>query len=166
MPTPTYTALANLTLGSASSSVTFGSIPNTFRDLIIIVNAKTSRTAFDQDGLFIRLNGDTNNHTRVTMLGRSSETFSDTASSLGVPLAGNAGQLGTIVIQIMDYAQTDKHKTVLVRSNQNSPSVSGVVSATAGRWASTSATTSVVLAPEAGPNFVSGSTFSLFGVVA
>lgn len=159
-----YIALATTTLGSAASSVTFSSIPATYKDLIIVANTKTSRTAFDQDGLFIRLNGDTSNHSRVTMLGRQSEILSDTASSLGVPLAGNAGQLGTILIQIMDYSATDKHKTVLVRSNQNSPSVSGVVSATAGRWASTSATTSVVLVPEAGPNFVAGSTFSLYGV--
>jgi len=160
------TALATVTLQAASSTVTFSGIPNTYRDLVLTINAKTSRTAFDQDGLFIRLNGDTSNHSRVTMLGRSSETLSDSTSSLGVPLAGNAGQPGAILVQIMDYAQTDKHKTVLARSNQNSPSVSGVVSATAGRWASTTPITSIVLLPEVGPDFAAGSTFSLFGRIA
>lgn len=160
------TALATITLQTAATNVTFSGIPSIYRDLVLIVNSKTDRTAFDQDGLFVRLNGDIANHSRVTMLGRSSGGFSDTANSLGVPLAGNAGQPGIVVIQVMDYAQTDKHKAVIVRSNQNSPSVSGVVAATAGRWASTSPVTSITLLPEAGPNFVSGSTFSLYGRIA
>lgn len=161
------TALATVTLQAATPTVTFSGIPNTYRDLLLVVNAKTDRTAFDQDGLSIRLNGDANNHSRVTMLGRASnERLSDTASSLAVPLAGNAGQLGTILIQVLDYSATNKHKTALVRSNQNSPSVSGVVAATAGRWASNVAVSSVVLTPEAGPNFVAGSTFSLYGRIA
>jgi hypothetical protein len=65
------------------------------------------------------------------------------------------------VIQFMDYAQTDKHKTVLMRTNR----AGGGVSMIAGRWASTSAITSIVLAPDGG-TFNTGSTFYLYGIVS
>ena len=166
MPTPTYTPLATVTLGSSASSVTFSSIPATYRDLIIVLSVK-STSAADQDGLFIRLNNDSSNGSRVTMLGRASnERLSDTGTAIGTPLAGNPANLSPIIIQVMDYSATDKHKSVLVRANSDAPSQNGVVAAVAGRWASTSAVTSVVLLPEVGPNFASGSTFNLFGVIA
>jgi hypothetical protein len=101
------------------------------------------------------------------MLGRASnERLSDTGTAIGTPLAGNPANLSPIIIQVMDYSATDKHKSVLVRANSDAPSQNGVVAAVAGRWASTSAVTSVVLLPEVGPNFASGSTFNLFGVIA
>jgi hypothetical protein len=100
------------------------------------------------------------------MLGSGAGVSSNTESNLGMPLGGNAAALMVNIIQVMDYSATDKHKTVLVRANTNAPSVSGVVYASAGRWASTSAVTSLVLLPEVGPNFAIGSTFNLFGVIA
>jgi len=166
MPTPTYRPLANITLGSTAASVTFSSIPATYRDLVVIMMAKSTRTSNDQDGCFLRLNNDASNHSRVTMLGSGAGVSSNTESNLGMPLGGNAAALMVNIIQVMDYSATDKHKTVLVRANTNAPSVSGVVYASAGRWASTSAVTSLVLLPEVGPNFAIGSTFNLFGVIA
>ena len=55
MPTPTYTPLANVTLGAAASSVTVGSIPATYRDVICVVVAEGSTTLQGR----IRLNSDT-----------------------------------------------------------------------------------------------------------
>jgi hypothetical protein len=63
------------------------------------------------------------------------------------------------IFQIFDYAQTDKHKTVLVRGN----TASLETSASAQRWPSTSAITSIQ-ARAVGSNFAIGSTFSLYGV--
>jgi len=166
MPTPTYRPLANITLGSAVSSVSFSAIPASYRDLIIVMTAKSTRTAGDQDGCFLRLNNDASNNTRVTMLGSGAGVSSNIESNLGMPLGGNAAALMVNIIQVMDYSATDKHKTVLVRANTNAPSVSGVVYASAGRWASTSAVTSLVLLPEIGPNFAVDSTFNLYGVIA
>ncbi len=170
MPTTTYVPLGTITLASAASEVVFASIPaslngQSFRDLVLVANAKSTRTAFDQDGLFVRLNNDSSNGSRVTMLGRgSNETLSDTASSITSPLGGNAANTMPIIIQVMDYTQTDKQKAVLIRANSNAPSVSSVVAAVAGRWASTAAVTSITLVTESGSTFASGSVFSMFGI--
>ena len=42
MPTPTYTPLATVTLGTSAASVTFSSIPATYRDLILIFDGTGS----------------------------------------------------------------------------------------------------------------------------
>jgi hypothetical protein len=65
------------------------------------------------------------------------------------------------IIQIMDYSATDKHTTVLVRNGTASRGVEMVT----GRYASTSAITTVLLFPSTG-SFDIGSTFSLYGIEA
>jgi hypothetical protein len=60
----------------------------------------------------------------------------------------------------MDYAATDKHKTVLTRNN-----VSGTgVEAQAARWANTAAITSVTVITSSGAGFATGTVISLYGV--
>ena len=61
---------------------------------------------------------------------------------------------------LLDYSATDKHKTILVRFGSNSDSIA---LAAAGRWASTSAITSIRIYRETG-SFAIGSTFELYGV--
>jgi hypothetical protein len=65
MPTSTYTALANLTLGTAASSITFSNIPATYRDLILITSARSSTTATGVDAIFLRYNSDTGSNSSL-----------------------------------------------------------------------------------------------------
>lgn len=163
MPTPTYTPLANITLGSSASSVTFSNIPNTYRDLILITDIDI--TAQTNGYVMVRVNGDTgSNYTEVFMssLGPTSQSNTRTFfyNDYGVDVTGRAIR----IYQFMDYAVTDKHKTVLGRSSMGA-SANGAVTAAAFRWASTSAITSIAFTRNAG-NFNSGSTFALYGVIA
>ena len=156
MPTPTYTPLATVTLGSSASSVTFSSIPGTYRDLILVADGTSSTSDF----CFLRFNGDSSNYTRVGMLGvgGSVVSFSDSdASAIGFQSTGRSNN----IVQIMDYAQTDKHKTYLSRNNVNAAQVQ----ANAHRYASTSAITSLAVVAATG-TISAGSTFSLYGVIA
>jgi hypothetical protein len=162
MPTATYIALANLTLNGTDSSITFDSIPSTYRDLVAVINTDSSTQA----DLYLRFNGDTgNNYNRVTGQGTGSvASYNSSTNAAFMRLNGN-GDLATdfsqnAIIQVMDYSATDKHKSVLSRTN----STHGV-DMTAGRWASTNAVTSVTIYPSTG-SFESGSTFSLFGIVS
>jgi hypothetical protein len=157
MPTPTYTPLATVTLGSTTSSVTFSSIPATYRDLILITNGK----ATGGDDYVIYFNGDTTtgNYSRVLMNGNGSTTASFSGS--GSNPAAIYDTDGVFVHQIMDYSATDKHKTYLARSN----TAGVVVIAGAARWANTAAITSVLAKP-ASASFASGTTLSLYGVIA
>lgn len=162
MPTTTYTPIASVTLSASASEVVFSGLPQTFRDLIIIVSA--TQTGTTANGGFIRLNGDSgSNYSYVMMTGDGSST-SSTASS------GNrfidsmvfANTRTAHVIQLMDFSATDKHKTILNRIN----TVDWGTRAYAGRWANTAAITSITFGLESAQSFTSGSTFNLFGVIA
>ena len=155
MPQPTYTPLATVTLGASASSVTFSSIPATYRDLILVVNAIDSDTAL----LGLRFNGITTGYSRVFMFGSGSTTSSSVQTDEFVGGASTGGTLN--IIQLMDYSATDKHKTSLTRYGNTT----GGVIAQAGRWADTSAITSVLVNLTSG-TFTSGATFNLYGVIA
>jgi hypothetical protein len=156
MPTPTYTPLATVTLGSSAASVTFSSIPATYRDLILIFEGTQSSSA----DLTFTLNGDTSNRTGVVMYGDGSSAGSGTrtAGEIGYITSGRSN----MIIQVMDYSATDKHKTLLSRSNAPAEAVGAYAS----RWASTAAVTSFAVVATGGRTIGSASTFSLYGVIA
>jgi hypothetical protein len=158
MPTPTYTPLANITLTGTPTVVTFSSISQAYRDLVVVYNGETvSSGGYD---ITLKLNGDTSNHSVVVMGGDGSSTFSFTATTNNLWNLGS-GNKSAAMFQIMDYTATDKHKTSLVRMG----SAAGSTGAAAQRWASTSAVTSVAIGIGSG-TFAVGSTFALFGVAA
>ena len=158
MPTPTYTPLATVTLGTAAASVTFSSIPATYRDLILVSDCRHASTG--PRDLLLRPNNDSGNQTAVVMYGDGTSAASVTTSAIVAQYnSNNENQVG--IAQVMDYSATDKHKTVLTRTNNSSTTVS----AQAGRWASTSAVTSIVLL-YSGVNIEAGSRFDLYGVIA
>lgn len=160
MPTPTYTPLATVTLASAAASVTFSTIPATYRDLILVFRGTLTTATLNE--LELRINGDTgSNYTRVyaygdgSTVGSSSDTFNSYRFSYG-----NNTNPFTLITQFMDYSATDKHKTMLNRDSQaNRTSVMGI-----GRWANTAAMTS--LSVFCVQNMASGTTLNLYGIVS
>lgn len=163
MPTPTYTPLATVTLGSSAASVTFSSIPATYRDLVLVVNAKNTVGA--NYNSLARLNGDTgNNNPSIFMMGNSSGAVGvirnvDGAGQIGY---SNSSSNSTIIAQFMDYSATDKHKTILSRSNAEAERVS----AHAIRWTNTAAITSIAVLIEGGATWATGGRFDLYGILA
>ena len=66
------------------------------------------------------------------------------------------------MVSINNYSNATTYKTVLWRDNSNT-----YVAAQAGLWRSTSAITSITLSTNSSAtNFASGSTFSLYGILA
>lgn len=165
MPTPTYTPLANITLGSSAASVTFSSIAaGLYRDLVLVCQVKTVAN----NTLIMRLNGDTStsNYPRLVMLGNGSSTSSYATTNDGfIVITDGAGTSSTtdsiIQLNFMDYAATDKHKTILSRFNR----ADAETVAMASRWASTSAITSIVVSTYSS-SIAAGSTFALYGIAA
>jgi hypothetical protein len=173
MPTPTYTPLASVTLGSASSSVTFSSLPQTYRDLICVVNI-FGIGAFNASGASGRFQFNGNN------VGYNWYRFSGAGSAGGSPSTNgatdaNQGFLSNtpqasvtnpsqMNIFIADYSATNKHKMVISRSNSALSNYAGAEFVTT-RWANTAAVTSFNIFT-GGPNFGAGSTFTLYGVIA
>jgi hypothetical protein len=165
MPTSTYTPLANVTLASASASVTFGSIPSSFRDLILVANGASNIT---DEFAYLRFNGDTgSNYFWVQMGTNTSPPFSSSVgptTSLRTSNFNASGNRVLTTVQIMDYSATDKHKTLLTRDNTQFSSSLGL-RALALRWANTSAITSVQYFTPTG-SLSSGFTLSLYGIAS
>jgi hypothetical protein len=165
MPTPTYTPLATVTLASAVGSVTFGSIPATYRDLILV----TDVIAGANQGPVVRYNGDSgSNYSTLVMRAYGSsvtESASTTDNVLYITYSNvGSGEKCFTTLSVMDYSATDKHKTGLHRSNYEG-TATDFAEAMATRWANTAAITSLQFFASTG-NFAIGSTFSLYGVIA
>lgn len=165
MPTSTYDLIASNVLTGTATSVTFSSIPATYRDLILVIRASTSSLSY----LTYRLNGDTGaNYLTVYAEGTGSLAQSSTViDSFGYFVPGDAGRSNTgsatlTIANFQDYSATNKHKTQLVRANNTTTGTS----MSASRWASTSAINSIVVAPTGAANFEVGGTFYLYGLVS
>jgi hypothetical protein len=153
MPTQTYIPLANVTLGSSASTVSFANIPNSYRDLVCVVNHTKSTLT----GFYIRYNGDAGaNYAGIYIVGGG--TY-QTAGSSTEP--GYSSTLSTQILQVMDYSATDKHKTSLLRTDNSG----NQTTAWSLRWANTAAITSLSFVTVTG-TFQTGSTFSLYGINA
>lgn len=163
MPTNTYVALDKATASGSASTITFNSIPATYTDLIIVVNAAVTS---GESNLNFQFNGDTSsNYSYTQMAGTGSSPLSTNASSQTSGRVDYYGYLTTgrysNIIQIMDYANTTTFKTVISRSGNESNGTSVVVNT----WRKTpEAINSVTLL--AGSNFTAGSTFALYGIAA
>lgn len=159
MPTPTYDLIASNVLTSSASSVTFSSIPATYRDLVLVVRGTTAASVGER----VQFNGDTtsSNYSFVTAFGSGASASSQSGTNAWLAYNLTAGDGLLSIVQIMDYSATDKHKTSLHRGNS---SVQGV-EMMAQRWANTAAINQVtVLAVSTTWN--SGSTFYLYGIVS
>jgi hypothetical protein len=158
MPTPTYTSLATVTLGSTATSVTFSNIPATYRDLIFVFEGVVS--AGGGEVVRVNFNGDTTsgNYSATYANGDGAGRSSGNESRrFGVFYA----QRSSMVASFMDYSATNKHKTYLSRAGGASNALEMIV----GRWANTAAITSIRLFPDAN-GFASGSTLNLYGVIS
>jgi hypothetical protein len=160
MPTPTYVPMATVTLGASASSVTFSSIPATYRDLIIVLNGTTNASS----GIGARFNSDSgSNYSGVRMIGSSAGVLSDSFTiSRIVQTAGNTSLRTAFISQVMDYSATDKHKTVLTRHNITNDTTAAI----AARWANTAAVTTIEIFATDADTIATGTVISLYGVIA
>lgn len=164
-----FRAIASQTLGSNQASVTFSNIPQTFRDLRLVIVANTTDLA---NILFLINNDGAGIYSKQTMVARSLNTnpYAETNTTGSGHLNWITATTSTVrsagTIDFFDYAVTDKHKSYLSRTNtQEGNNTYSGVEAIAGRYGSTNAITEIQVLPGSG-SFVSGATFSLYGVNA
>ena len=163
-----YESIQTTTVGSGGqATVTFSSIPSTYTHLQIRCLSKDSR-GFANTGFNIRLNSDTTTNYSVHGLegDGSSVTFSGSANTTQIGIGNSSGGVnanifGAQVIDILDYANTNKYKTVktLGGHDQNG---SGFIGLYSGNWRSTSAVTSITIIPLVA-NIAQYSSFALYG---
>jgi hypothetical protein len=164
----TYVALATSTLGSAAASVTFSSIPATYTDLVLVLQPASTTFA---DNVGLNFNSDTgSNYSSTNLSGTGSVASGARAASPYVQVTNIIGTTGTLgamtsTIHIMNYANTTTYKTVISRTGQIGATYNGnevIVSL----WRNTAAINTIVVKQSGSPNFITGSTFSLYGIAA
>lgn len=164
MPTATFDLIDSNVLGSNSTSITFSSVPSTYRDLVIVITAKQTAGTGQNE---LRFNGDSgSNYGNISMEGTGSITQSGASATtskwyINLNNGDLYSQYTTCIVQIMDYAQA-KHKSGISRGNGqgtgNSVGASGHI------WRNTNAITSITIS--ASGTYSSGSTFYLYGIAA
>lgn len=156
MATPTYVPLASITLASNSLQVSFSSISQSYRDLVIVCTggvvartgtAITFNGSASMSGLYLTGTGST-----VTTGGFSGNSFSDVWEN-------STTNLTTSIIQIFDYSIDGREKHFLVRSGNAIPNG---VEAYAIRSSDTAPITSIELTYSG--SWAAGCTFVLYGI--
>jgi hypothetical protein len=165
----TYTLIATQTLGSNTSTITFSSIPQTYTDLILVANGYTTYTSDFYDAYQFQFNGDTgSNYSSTNFYGDGSSVGSTKSSNLThmqmgyVATRNTSNNINTAIFHFMNYSNTITYKTVIDRGGD----VKGIVMADVGLWRSTSAITSISITDTRGTSFGTGSTLTLYGIVA
>lgn len=167
MPLPsTLTPIATIALTSSTSSITFSNLPQTYTDLVLVVNCGASVGA--GDNLYARMNGDTGTNYSMTEVNgygsaaRSARTSNTTVTHLSYYVGFGSGVTNVFVSNFMNYANTNTNKTILTRCGHASTGTEALVSL----WRSTSAITSIQIYPSSSGTLSSDSTFTLYGVKA
>jgi len=153
-----YTALANITTTSTVSSITFSSISQAYRDLVVVMYFSHSGSA----GGRIRLNSDSGTYEQVWLQNNNTDLRGELYSIDGLE-SGFQNVSGTryfAKLEVMDYSQTNKRKSLLLRASSQDPSETIIRS---GIWHNTAAVNSITI-PSAGSTFQVGSTFALYGI--
>jgi len=160
-------------LGTAAASVTFSSIPQTYKHLQVRV---VGRFSYNDNSLFnlsMQVNGDTVNghYAWHQLIGNgSSATFNSGTSTSYMAasvIPNNATTTNTFsgtVIDVLDYSSASKNKTIRALGGV-APASFLQVQLASGLWISTAAVTSLSFFDgQSLTNFMAGTRFSLYGV--
>lgn len=163
--------LATVAVTSATATVTFSDIPQTYEHLQIRGIMRDARTGTVND-MFVRFNSDTgSNYAAHKLNGDGSSATAGaltTQTSAGdltrFPTDSNTPSVfGAMIMDILDYSNTNKYKTIRVLGGYDANG-SGVVRFASGLWQSTSAVTSILIDSDGGVNWSQHSSFSLYGI--
>jgi hypothetical protein len=165
-PPNSYESIATVTVGAGgSATVSFTSIPATYTHLQI---RSFSRIPTGGNNGLLTFNSDTGANYATHLL------YGDGASAAAISFINDnyiygsrvstaTSTYGVGVIDILDYANTNKFKTVRLLTG-NDDNGSGIVSLNSGLWRSTSAITSITYTAQSGGTFAQYTQFALYGI--
>jgi hypothetical protein len=158
----TYEPIATTTLGSATASYTFSSIPSTYTDLVLVTTAGNSNGS--NTDIRLQFNGSSTGYSDTIVRGNGTATTSTRETSQTSVLAGwsDTTLISNTIVSIQNYSNATTYKSTLSRTN-NVPT--SYVAAVVGLWQNTAAITSLTVLSGIG-NFIIGSTFTLYGIKA
>ena len=156
-----YESIATVTVGSGgASTVTFSSIPSTYQHLQIRIMAKTGSTNYFGE-IAMNINGGAGEQ-RHDIYGTGSGVGASAAATDFVIYTGNSSNFGVGIVDILDYADTNKTRTSRALCGLDGNG-SGLVALTSGLDTTTSAVSTLNFVSTVG-NFAQYSSFALYGI--
>jgi hypothetical protein len=161
--------IATNLLSSATATVTFSNIPQGYKHLQIRF---ISRNTVVGDQLGMQFNSDGgSNYARheLSGFGSSANSYASTSQIqiIGIGFeaysTNTAGIFGAGVIDILDYANTSKYKTVRSFTGYDF-NTGGGVGLVSGLWMNAAPITSIAMNQQNSGNFAINSRFSLYGI--
>lgn len=168
--TNSYESIATQTFSSAGGGFSFTSIPSTYKHLQVRAIARIDGGSSNYNSIF---NMGFNNDTAANYSNHQLYGVGSGSGGAGVQTGANptsaiwsetgSAQFAAHVIDILDYADTNKYKTAraLVGTDTNG---GGVIELVSGSWRSTSAINRIDFSFNGGGNFAAGSHFALYGI--
>ena len=165
-----YESIATVTVGSGgSSSITFSSIPSTYTHLQLRVFAYGTQSVSDLTNMNISVNSGTStaNSHRLSGNGSTVSSYNGGAGYFQILLPTGTGlsTFGTGIVDFLDYANTNKYKTIRGLGGYDLNG-SGQVVIPSAYFATTSAISSITLNTDGG--LITGwgqySKFALYGI--
>ena len=169
---PSYESIATVTVGSGgSANAEFTSIPATYKHLQIraLIRGTASASAISAN---MQFNSDTgSNYSYHELYGNGTTAQAGAgATQTRFFLHGNApaatalaSSFGVAVMDILDYADTNKYKTARCLNGMDVNGSGGYILFDSGSWQNTNAITSIQITPSSG-NFAQYSQFALYGI--
>jgi hypothetical protein len=171
-----YESIQTITVGEGGTSlINFTSIPSTYKHLQIRAIGRQTNSGSSTSSISIRINSDAgSNYANHRVLGENSIVYAQGGGNLSYfdglaqwPISGSpANVFGVAIIDILDYANINKYKTLRsLNGAEGNNSGQSDIALASGLWMSTSAITSIQLTGSAySGGFAQYSSFALYGI--
>ena len=163
----TYEIIASVTVSSATNTISFTSIPQTYTDLLFKISGRFS---IDTASAFLRYNGTTTDGTSRFLEGSGSGASSSTDGSYQYgPVHGvvnstkTANTFGNAEIYIPNYTSSNYKSSSSDGVTENNGAAT-TMALGANLWSDTAAITSIEIVGAASADFVEHSTAYLYGI--
>ena len=162
-----YELIASTTVGSGgAATVSFTSIPGTYKDLLVVQSLRTSRSAY-HESMKLSFNGSSSNQLNRRLYGDGGNVASTSDTLMYGGQAGAATAASTVFgnsyVYIPDYTSS-KYKSSLEFGTGENNATGSLIDTNANLWSSTSAITQITLTPENGGTIQQHSTAYLYGI--
>lgn len=169
-----YESIATYTVGSGgSSTITFNSIPSTYKHLQVRAIARTSATGGTTQNLNMTINNDTSTSYSFHQLlgnGSSASAYGENVNRTNCVQilhittdSAASGIFGAGIVDILDYTNTNKYHTVRTLRGQDQNNSDGGIALQSYLHTSTTAISRLDFFAGSG-NLVQYSSFALYGI--
>jgi hypothetical protein len=169
----TYEAIAKTVLTTTQATITFSGIASTYTDLVLLVSGRSDHTAFSEDIKFWYNNNSAGSSYSFTRIFTDTPNVTSNRSS-GFPwgITGGlnentnttANTFSSTEIYIPNYAGSTYKPNSVTTARENNSTTYYTVAGVANLWQDSAAINRIDLAPRQGTNFLSGSSFYLYGI--